>query len=144
MTCILTVSFSTPGYGTGGNDENYTVPNVSYQTAYKVVVGGPPGNTYDVRCDGNQGTLTLATYTPSSIVVTIYRSSNSCGIPTATFDCINGACINASKYNTPGMYPSLSECENVCGAGCGGKCISNSEWAQIEGLSNQLKNRNCG
>ena len=144
MSCILAVNFSTPGYGTGSSTEYYTVPNVSYQTAYKVNVGGPPGNTYDVRCDGNQGTLTLATYTPGSIAVSISGSTNSCGILSSTFDCINGACINASKYNTPGMYPSLSECENVCGSGCSGKCVSNSDWAQIEGLSKELRNRNCG
>ncbi|MEH2351934.1 hypothetical protein [Nostoc sp.] len=143
MTCTLTVHFSTPGFGNGTDVASYTVPNVSYQNAYKVVVGGPPGNEYDVRCDGNQGTLVLATYTPSYVIVTIASSTNSCGILSAIFDCINGACINASKYNTPGIYPSLSECEIACGSGCGGKCISSSEWAQIESLSNQLKNRNC-
>jgi hypothetical protein len=59
------------------------------------------------------------------------------------YDCINGACIPKSTYSTPGIYNSLSECETACGTGCSGKCISNADWAQIEGLSNQLKNRNC-
>ena len=60
-------------------------------------------------------------------------------------DCINGACIMASTHGTPGMYGTLEECETACGTtGCSGKCISNSDWAQIQGLSNQLKNRNCG
>jgi hypothetical protein len=58
-------------------------------------------------------------------------------------DCINGACIKKSVYGTPGLYKSLSECEIACGTGCSGKCISNDDWAQIEGLSNQLKSRNC-
>ncbi|MHC5769669.1 MAG: hypothetical protein ACYTXI_29480 [Nostoc sp.] len=68
--------------------------------------------------------------TPSSIVITITSSSNSCSVFTASFDCINGTCIDASKFNTPGMYSSLSECETACGIGCNGKCISNSKWAQ--------------
>ncbi|OYD90594.1 hypothetical protein CDG76_30690 [Nostoc sp. 'Peltigera membranacea cyanobiont' 210A] len=64
--------------------------------------------------------------------------------PVATpHDCINGACIMASVYSTPGIYTTLEECEVACGIGCSGKCISNSDWAQIQGLSNQLKNRSC-
>ncbi|MBN3877527.1 MULTISPECIES: hypothetical protein [unclassified Nostoc] len=64
--------------------------------------------------------------------------------PSVAHDCINGACTPKTTYGTPGLYPSLSECEVACGTGCSGKCISNSEWAQVEGLANQLKNRNCG
>ncbi|WP_109010069.1 hypothetical protein [Nostoc commune] len=59
------------------------------------------------------------------------------------YDCINGACTNKSTYNTPGLYQTLSDCETACGTGCSGKCISNSDWAQIENLSGQLKSRNC-
>jgi hypothetical protein len=60
-------------------------------------------------------------------------------------DCINGACIKKSVYSTPGLYPSLSACQVACGSkGCSGQCVSSADWAQIEGLSNQLKNRNCG
>ncbi|MFN6565451.1 MAG: hypothetical protein RMY28_037400 [Nostoc sp. ChiSLP01] len=59
------------------------------------------------------------------------------------YDCINAVCINANQYSTPGIYQSLSECEAACGTGCSGKCIPNSEWAQIEGLANQLKSKNC-
>lgn len=66
-----------------------------------------------------------------------------CTVPQTQYDCINGACIAKATYNTPGIYQSLSECETSCGTGCSGKCISNSEWAQIEGLANQLKNQNC-
>ena len=61
----------------------------------------------------------------------------------AAYDCINGACTDSTKYKTPGIYQTLSDCETACGTGCSGKCISNSDWAQIEGLSGQLKKRNC-
>lgn len=59
------------------------------------------------------------------------------------YDCINGACLPNTTYSTPGLYQSLSECEVVCGTGCSGKCISNADWATIEGLAGQLKNKNC-
>lgn len=60
------------------------------------------------------------------------------------YDCINGACIKNSVYNTPGIYTSLEQCQSECGGvGCNGVCLSNSEWSTIQGLSNQLKNRNC-
>ncbi|MEH2307003.1 hypothetical protein [Nostoc sp.] len=63
--------------------------------------------------------------------------------PPLKYDCVNGACVGYTMYNTPGIYPTLSACEQACGTGCSGKCVSNSDWAQIEGLSGQLKNRNC-
>lgn len=59
------------------------------------------------------------------------------------YDCINGACTKKNIYNTPGLYPSLSDCEEACGTGCNGKCVSSSDWTQIENLSGQLKSRNC-
>jgi hypothetical protein len=58
-------------------------------------------------------------------------------------DCINGACLPKATYNTPGIYNSLSECQTACGTGCSGQCISNSDWAQIEGLADKLKQKNC-
>ena len=64
--------------------------------------------------------------------------------PDIAHDCINGACLPKTTYGTPGIYRSLSECEVVCGTGCSGHCISNVDWAEIEDLSKQLKNRNCG
>ena len=77
--------------------------------------------------------------TPSST-----GNCNACQIPeNEKYDCINGACTKATKYSTPGLYPSISDCEIACGTGCSGKCIPNSEWTRIEDLSNQLKNRNC-
>lgn len=72
-----------------------------------------------------------------------YGSCTDCTPAAVIYDCINGACIDADTYGTPGIYASLEECEIACGTGCSGKCISNSDWAQIEGLINQLKQKNC-
>jgi hypothetical protein len=75
---------------------------------------------------------------------TFTKTDPNCGSQESIiYDCINGACIPKTTYNTPGLYQSLSECETACGTGCSGKCISSSDWAQIEGLANKLKSKNC-
>jgi hypothetical protein len=78
---------------------------------------------------------------------TFTKTNPLCGTPDEPpqekYDCINGSCIPKTTYNTPGLYQSLSACEIACGTGCSGKCISNSDWAQIEGLSSQLRNKSC-
>ncbi|MBE9213713.1 hypothetical protein IQ247_13735 [Plectonema cf. radiosum LEGE 06105] len=62
---------------------------------------------------------------------------------TQKYDCINGACIKAEVYNTPGIYNGLDECEVACGEGCSGKCLSKNEWQKIQDLANKLKQINC-
>lgn len=74
---------------------------------------------------------------------TLIKRGDTCALPAVKYDCINGACLPKATYNTPGLYQSLEDCEVACGAGCSGKCISNSEWAQIEGLSDEVRSTNC-
>ncbi|MEA5619512.1 hypothetical protein VB711_16935 [Cronbergia sp. UHCC 0137] len=77
----------------------------------------------------------------SGVNFTFVADDPNCGI---AYDCINGACLPQSTYNTPGQYPTLADCELVCGGdSCTGKCISNNEWVQIENLANQVKNNVC-
>lgn len=59
------------------------------------------------------------------------------------YDCINGACRPATIFATPGIYESLSVCEQNCGPGCGGVCISNSDWGKISSLAAMVKNKDC-
>ncbi|BAY10299.1 hypothetical protein [Calothrix sp. NIES-2098] len=70
------------------------------------------------------------------------------------YDCLNGSCVSASTYGTPGVFSSLSACESQCSANgnCGdGKvcadanycppgmvCIENQEYSEIQGLMHQL------
>jgi hypothetical protein len=63
--------------------------------------------------------------------------------PSPRYDCINGSCLGQSQYGTPGIYESLSACEQNCGPGCGGVCISNSDWAKISSLAAMVKNKDC-
>ncbi|MDJ0797883.1 MAG: hypothetical protein QNJ51_13885 [Calothrix sp. MO_167.B12] len=63
------------------------------------------------------------------------------GVP---HDCLNGACVLASEFNTPGLYKSLSECQKVCGAkGCSGECLSKKEFSILKELARQSRNVNC-
>ncbi|MFM5960404.1 MAG: hypothetical protein ACKOQ2_25165, partial [Dolichospermum sp.] len=57
------------------------------------------------------------------------------------YDCINGACLNKSQYGTPGIYESISVCEQNCGPGCGGVCVPNADWTTISSLASQVKNK---
>ncbi|MEH2164561.1 MAG: hypothetical protein V7K38_26795 [Nostoc sp.] len=158
-SCILTVNFSTPGYNNGSDVGSFNVPDGSYQTAYKVVIGGPPQNTYELRVDGNLGTILLNTYSPGSINVTVTSSSNSC-LNVTKYDCINGQCIQSSTYETPGIYQSLADCQAVCangGACASGKkcvdpttfcpdgkvCIDQGEFDSIEALISKINSEIC-
>lgn len=76
-------------------------------------------------------------FLPGSLVVTPISP------PQIKYDCINGACIPSTFFKTPALYSTLSECEVACGTGCSGKCVSNSDWAQIEADSSALKSKNC-
>ncbi len=69
------------------------------------------------------------------------------------YDCLNGTCIPTSKYNTPGLYASLAECQGACEAPkspsdgyCppGKICVPADEWSEIESLSVLVKQKLCG
>lgn len=59
------------------------------------------------------------------------------------YDCINGSCLEKSKFGTPGIYESQADCEQNCGRGCGGVCISNADWGKIGNLAAMIKNKDC-
>ena len=60
--------------------------------------------------------------------------------PVSRYDCINGSCVDKGTYSTPGFYESLAACEQNCGPGCGGHCISNEDLAKIRKLAAMVKN----
>lgn len=65
--------------------------------------------------------------------------------PDTGYDCINGVCVLATVYNTPGQYASLSACQSACGvAPCDGVCLSNSEYDQIKNALLDSKAEVCG
>jgi len=85
---------------------------------------------------------------------------NTCQEP---YDCINGICELATKYNTPGAFHSLNECEQNCSGGnqspscppgqqcvdpntfCppGKVCLEQSEYSEIGSKMSQLHGLIC-
>lgn len=97
-----------------------------------------------------------------AVTWTITEDPNNAQCPVEPkYDCLNGQCVQASFYNTPGAYSSLSACQTSCGVASPSclppfkcldpnnycppdkVCISQSEWTQIEGLAGQLKSKTC-
>ncbi len=78
---------------------------------------------------------------------------------TTKYDCVNGKCELQTKYNTPGFYQSLQDCESVCGNGVcvegkqcldpvnycplGKVCIEDTEHTKIQSLIKQIKSNFC-
>ncbi|MEH1824462.1 MAG: hypothetical protein V7L22_03685 [Nostoc sp.] len=83
-----------------------------------------------------------------------------CTPGTSSYDCINGTCTLASKYSTPGLYTSLSDCQAVCanGGACaegkkcvdpttfcpdGKVCIDQGEFSTAEALISKIGSEVC-
>ncbi|BAY21692.1 hypothetical protein NIES2100_14490 [Calothrix sp. NIES-2100] len=124
-----------------GNNYSYTFSG--YELDYPALQC-QSGKDYLVsQVRGNLELWTSSGCNVQPIVSTSFvKDDPNCGVATK-YDCINGACIPSTTYSTPGIYANLEACEVACGTGCSGVCISNSDWAKIEGLSSQLKNKNC-
>jgi len=113
----------------------------------------PCGQTYTVSVTGNVQLIyvQVTSGNPTSLTVDLNTFINfqwlsvsfMSGATNQSYDCINGACIKKNIYSTPGLYGSLEDCQKACGTGCSGKCVGNSEWAQIEEYSGELKSKNC-
>jgi len=108
---------------------------------YRVSVTGNVQLIYVQVTSGNAASLSVDLNTFSNFQW--LRVSFMLAVINQSYDCINGACIKKDIYSTPGLYGSLDDCQKACGTGCSGKCVSNSELAQIEGLSSELKSKNC-
>jgi hypothetical protein len=154
--CVVTITYDAlPIDGTPSKGSTYpnltfeiTVPDGSY--VGEMIADGagfspcPGVIQYRMRAVSPSGGVIDAGRPFSTCHNLVFRlSTNSCKPASQKYDCINGACVPNITYNTPGLYQSLSECEISCGTGCSGVCISNDDWAQIEGLSDQLKSKNC-
>ena len=89
-------------------------------------------------------------YLPGSLTIT--------RLATPTYDRVNNACVLSTRYNTPGVYASLEQCESASGpTNCqapkicvpsdycppGMVCLPFGEFSQIEGLAATLNNSAC-
>lgn len=77
---------------------------------------------------------------------------------TASYDCVNGTCVDARRYNTPGFFKSLLDCQKICAFSCGdgkqcvdpisfcppGKiCLDSSEYGEIQRMISRIRENIC-
>ncbi len=69
-----------------------------------------------------------------------------CGTkPEDPYDCLNGKCVKASDYKTPGIFKKLDDCKSACGGGarCDGVCLDKDEVNKIKALAGDIKGKVC-
>lgn len=61
-------------------------------------------------------------------------------------DCLNGSCIPATTYGTPGAFATLAACQSGCAknSNCTGECVDPAEIAALQQAANNLRGRLCG
>lgn len=66
--------------------------------------------------------------------------------PAQPHDCVNGGCVPAKVYGTPGFYASLTACQSGCAKNspCNGECVDAAELAQLQQAVGNVKSRVCG
>jgi hypothetical protein len=65
--------------------------------------------------------------------------------PNVKHDCLNGNCIPAETYGTPGIYGNLASCEGGCAQNspCEGECIPVAEIAALQQAVDRVRPRLC-
>ncbi len=65
--------------------------------------------------------------------------------PAQQHDCINGSCLPATVYKTPGVYPNLASCQGGCAKNsvCTGECVPSSEIQNLNTAVATLKSKAC-
>jgi hypothetical protein len=65
--------------------------------------------------------------------------------PEEPYDCINGTCLPARTYQTPGRYQNIAECQSGClrDSNCTGECIPVAEIARLEQGAQALTAKFC-
>jgi hypothetical protein len=60
-------------------------------------------------------------------------------------DCLNGQCIPAKSYKTPGVFANLAACQSGCAknSNCKGECVSAAEIAALQQAANNVRPKLC-
>ena len=59
-------------------------------------------------------------------------------------DCLNGKCVPASQYGTPGLYPSKDDCQLICGLNPQGLvCMLPQEFSTLKQLIEKARRTSC-
>ncbi|MFM6269739.1 MAG: hypothetical protein ACKPFA_25050, partial [Dolichospermum sp.] len=107
-----------------GNSASYQSSGGPNNAAWLVVDGVIQNNTnYQYWSSGIYSRGIEQVPNVTSTVGNVSGSCNGCEAPpppppSPRYDCINGSCLNKTQYGTPGIYESISACEQNCGPGC--------------------------
>jgi hypothetical protein len=65
--------------------------------------------------------------------------------PNIPCDCVNGGCVSATLYNTPGVFANLAACQSGCAknSNCTGECVDPAEIAALNQSISTLRSRIC-
>jgi hypothetical protein len=112
-----------------------------------VVGGGVCGGVILVDAEGRSA-ANPAYYSAISQAVEQVSCSNCSGCcqnPDVVCDCVNGGCVPATTYNTPGVYASLAACQSGCAQNspCTGECVDPAEIAALNQAISSLRPRIC-
>ena len=74
----------------------------------------------------------------SLVVAPIAISDSAC-------DCINGGCLPAAMYSTPGKFSNLANCQSACAkdSTCTGECVSPEQIAALQQAASNVRSRLC-
>jgi hypothetical protein len=140
MACVVQIYGSGLNCANGSSLGNYsTIDYPDGTTLVSVTTCGYPG--LRPKINGVVGGVE-STYHPSGITITRVG----CDLdPNQKCDCLNGGCVPALTYNTPGKYANLAACESGCGkdSPCDGECVSAAEIAALQQAANALQSRLC-
>lgn len=134
----------------GGVDDIYILSSPILQGEDYVQVRDCDGSLRNIQCGARGG------YKSGSITIT--KIANFSCVVASKFDCINGSCVDAKTYNTPGFFTSQEECQKVCAFSCedgkqcvdpntfcppGKVCLESSEYSESMSRISALRDQFC-
>jgi hypothetical protein len=116
----------------------------------RIGAGNAPGSlSYFTRttvggAEIKSGDCIIATY--ALVSLSLCPGCQDTSSPADICDCLNGGCIPAALYGTPGKYANLAACQSACAkdSNCIGECVSPAEIAALQQAANNLQSKICG
>jgi hypothetical protein len=114
----------------------------------KVLGGGNCGGPYSYSADLglNRDNTSQQSLTVTVVDCALCAGCNCADLGNETCDCINGGCVPAATYNTPGKYANLAACLSGCAkdSPCTGECVSAADLANLQQAAGLVQTRICG
>ena len=140
MACITTVAGTGGNCNTGGSKNNYGV--YTFPGYWVPVPHSVCGYTWTSLAKNgvkhpDANNWSFSTYA--------FSYSGCEPDPNKPCDCINGGCVPATMYDTPGLFPKLADCQSGCApdSDCEGECVSSAEILTLQQSIGNLQSKIC-